>query len=187
MVKSIIILLGEVNSGKMSTLRLLAERYLGKPKDVYQNYFAYGGKGICVFPRSPQDSSNNAFCHFEDVVKDVDWRIAQANSHNCALLTTTFTLKGNRESGELLNEHCIEDPIRELSKIYNVHVVYLRKDGSRGESKQLKEIVRLRRISKLMTNLKPYEIESRKGKRSDKLTSCGDLCSRSMLRLKNAG
>ena len=167
MLESIIILVGEINSGKSSTLRTLAEMYLGKPKGVNQRFFDYKGKGICIFPSSPQENSDNAFCHADEVIKDVEHRIMESNSRNCSLLVTTFTLKGSWKAHKLLNEGCIEGPIRELSSKFKVHIVYLRKDGERKSPKTPRQRAHAKQIKELMARLKPYEIESRQGTREE--------------------
>ena len=170
MLTSIIILVGEANSGKSATLRTLAEKYLGKPKRKRRNFFVYNGKGICIYPSSPQENSKIPFCNSEKVIESIDGRISECNLHNCTLLIMTFTLKGNRQKSEALNESCIEDPIHNLSKRFTVHVVYLRKNGSRSKSPRV--LSRLKRIDNLMQGLMEYEIESRKGqeeRQADKL------------------
>ncbi|MGO9644274.1 MAG: hypothetical protein ACLPY5_05950 [Candidatus Bathyarchaeia archaeon] len=155
---SIILLVGEANSGKSATLRTLVEKYLDKTKGKRENFFEYNGKGICIYPSSPQENSDNPFCNSQKIIESIDRRISECNLNNCTLLITTFTLKGDQKTGESLNEPCIEIPIQNLSKHFKVQVVYLKQNGSR--SKSPRALNRLKRIDNLMQRLKNYEIES---------------------------
>ena len=163
--ESIIILAGEARSGKSSTLRELAKKL---EKQHGRFIYSFRGKRICICLCSPQELlSKKNFCEYQKVMAIIrDTMIDVCESEKCTLLVMAFTMKGDQKTGELLNEPCIETPIRDLKKTFKVHVVYLHKNDSRKKTPRVVE--RLRRIDDLMRHLKDYQIESHEGVREER-------------------
>lgn len=168
--ESIIILAGEACSGKSSTLRELAKRFKKEPSRFI---YSFRGKRICICLCSPQELlAKKDFCQPEKVMAIIrDTMIDACVSERCTLLIMTFTMKGNQETHELLNEPCIETPIHDLEKTFKVHIIHLHKNDFRKKTSRV--IKRLKQIDELMRNLKNYQelpnqyhqIESHKGVR----------------------
>jgi len=153
---SIIILAGEAGSGKSETLHAMIGSHC--TKEAPHIYFA-GEKKIYVSLSSPQEYPGYRFCDVSWVTNKVRAWIGECKGKGCALLIAPFQISISQRTNKI-NADCIEKPVAELKKNFKVHVVYLRKNGSRNRPITL---VRLSRIDSLMQGLKNDEIESRKG------------------------
>ena len=152
MLKSIIIIAGASNSGKSSTLRVLKKK-LNHVEE--RNFYSFKGKGICIYPSSPQEISGIDFCDYQEIIKYIEDKIRRCQARNCTLLIMPFVMKGER-NGKSLNENCIEKPIAALKSAgYRVRLVYLRKTSGRKKH--------LCQMDDLMSRLKAQEITSRRG------------------------
>ena len=121
MVKRILILCGERNSGKTKTLRKL----FGVSSRKQIASIRIDGKIVCIkYFGSPQELKD--FCHVKKVIENIKERLtyAKRNFNNNFILVIPFTLirKGNRT-----NEDCIVKPIKWLRTRYTTHIIYLRK------------------------------------------------------------
>lgn len=156
--QTVIILAGEAGSGKSETLHAMIRKHCTR---VSAHVYSANGKKLYVSLSSPQEYPGYHFCDFNWVTSKVRRWIEECNREGCTLLVAPFQISISRETNEI-NADCIKKPIAELKKNFKVHVVYLRKNGSRNKPIAL---ARLGRIDNLMQGLKDDEIERRKGNR----------------------
>lgn len=154
--QSIIILVGEAGSGKSETLHAMVKEHCAR---ISTHVYSMKDKKLYLSLSSPQEYPEYDFCDFNWVIDKVRLWIGKCKREGCMLLIAPFQISISRKT-DGVNADCIKQPIDQLKKNFKVHVVYMRKNGSRNKPRVL---ARLSRIDNLVRGLKDEEIESRKG------------------------
>ncbi len=128
---NIVIVCGANSSGKSTTLKA----FFGIAEAPEYNKRTINGKTVCAVSfgvtfGSPQEQSH--FCNFKEVQDNINDRlsICDKRASKPYFCLIPFTMSGSPKRKKTVNRDCILKPIEELSKSYNVFVIYLKKTNT---------------------------------------------------------